>query len=174
MNLQIQRGAEIRQRRLELRKQESIAKQIPYISFILTHIALVLFLIVAFFIDRIVTDPTIVLTTKITLSVIAVLLLASEWIYAITISGRWKRTISTLFQLEEEQRRFEEQERQRQHESQIAVEQLKNRVLQLDLQRRRDQRYNPQPTNPNIYPVHLPSPSPNSRQSGQNGRPFPW
>jgi hypothetical protein len=171
VNQQLQRSAEIRQRRSEIRKQESIAKQIPYISFILTHIALVLFIIAAFFIDRFTSNQSTIIIVKIVLSVIAVLLLASEWIYAITISSRWKKTISTLFQLEEEQRIFEEQDRQRQHESAMAVEQLKNRVLQLDLQRRRDQRDNVHLPNPGIRPVNLQS-SPFNEQSGQNSRPW--
>jgi hypothetical protein len=168
-----QLNAEVLQHRLRLRQRESEAKLIPYISFILTHVALVLFLIVAFFVDRITPNPGSNLLLKIVLAVIAVLFLASEWIYAIRTSLRWKNMIITVAKLEEEQRILEEQERQRQHENALAVEQLRNHALQLDLQRRRDRReamQQPfQPPHPAFHPYHLQSDSPH-QQSPQNGK----
>lgn len=166
-----QLNAEVLQHRLKLRQHESEAKLIPYISFILTHVALVLFLIVAFFIDRFISNPSINITVKIVLAVIAVLFLASEWFYAIRTSLRWKKMIVTVAQLEEEQRLLEEQERQRQHENALAIEQLRNRALQLDLQRRRDRReatQAAQPSHPPFHPYHL-QPDPPHEQSQQNG-----
>ncbi|GAC1371539.1 MAG: hypothetical protein NVS2B12_41510 [Ktedonobacteraceae bacterium] len=140
MSQPAQLKTEVLKQRLKLRQHESEAKLIPYISFILTHVALVLFLIVAFFLDRFVPNPGMNLIVKIVLAVIAVLFLASEWFYAIRTSLRWKKMITTVAMLEEEQRMVEEQERQRQHENALALEQLRNRALQLDIQRRRDSR----------------------------------
>jgi hypothetical protein len=131
---------EIRLRRMELQRQESEARSIPYISFILTHVALVLFLIAAFVIDHLISDTTIGLVVKISMCVIAVLFLASEWVYAIITSRRWKKNIAALLQLEEEQRATNEQEQQRHYENALAVEQLRNRALQYNLRNRRDQR----------------------------------
>ena len=146
---------EIRLRRMELQQQESAARSIPYISFILTHVALVLFLIAAFFVDRLTPNPTVSLIVKITLSVIAVLFLASEWVYAIITSRRWKKNIAALLQLEEEQRSADEQEQQRQYENALAVEQLRNRALQYNLRNRRDQRA-PHQTTPQSGPFGRP------------------
>jgi hypothetical protein len=128
---------ELELRRLELHKQESTAKGIPYISFILTHVALVLFVVSVFFIDRLVSNPTISLYVKIILSVVAVLFLASEWIYAIRTSLRWKKNITIFYQLEREMKEAEELERNREHEEKMTVEQLRNHALQLDIQRMR-------------------------------------
>lgn len=164
-------NTEVLQQRLKLRQHESEAKLIPYISFILTHVALVLFLIVAFFIDRFIPNPTTNITIKIVLAVIAVLFLASEWFYAIRTSLRWKKMIIMVSQLEEEQRLQEEQERQRQHENALATEQLRNRALQLDIQRRRDRREYiapPQPSHPPFRPYHLQTELPDE-QSQQKG-----
>ncbi len=166
-----QLGNEVLQQRLKLRQHESEAKLIPYISFILTHVALVLFLIVAFFVDRFISDPTTNITIKIVLAVIAVLFLASEWFYAIRTSLRWKKMIIMVAQLEEEQRLQEEQERQRQHENALAIEQLRNRALQLDIQRRRDRREYiapVQPSHPPFHPYHLQPETPDE-QSSQRG-----
>ncbi len=168
-----QLNTEVLHHRLKLRQHESEAKLIPYISFILTHVALVLFLIVAFFVDRIIPNPGTSFIIKIVLAVIAVLFLASEWVYAIRTSLRWKKMIITVAQLEEEQRILQEQERQRQHENALAVEQLRNRALQLDLQRRRDRReaVQPpvQPSHPLFHPYHLQPDAPRD-QPQQNGQ----
>src|SRR5262249_49595844 len=82
--------------RYQLHKRELEAKAVPYISFILTHAALVLFLVLSFFIDRFVSGGQSGLVIKILLAVFAVVLLASEWIYAIITSQRWKKDISLL------------------------------------------------------------------------------
>ncbi len=162
MNQQPQRNhQEIRLRRMELQQQESAARSIPYISFILTHVALVLFLIAAFFVDRLIPNSTVSLIVKITLSVIAVLFLASEWVYAIITSRRWKKNIAALLQLEEEQRSADEHEQQRQYENALAVEQLRNRALQYNLRSRRDQRAPSQPT-PQSGPFGRSQPNPHS------------
>ncbi len=148
---------DIEVRRFELRRQESAAKLVPYISFIFTHVALVLFIVVAFFIDRLFNNTGAVLTIKIALCVIAVLFLASEWIYAISNSRRWKKNIAIIHEIEEEQRLAEEQERQRQYENAMTVEQLKNRALQFDLQRLRERREEALPPGSTVYPRPLPS-----------------
>ncbi|HET8844648.1 MAG TPA: hypothetical protein VFN35_24470 [Ktedonobacteraceae bacterium] len=157
--------------RYKLRKRESEAKAVPYVSFILTHVALVLFLVLSFFIDRFLSTGTNSLIIKILLAVLAVLLLASEWIYAIVTSRRWKKDIELLTQLEEEQRFREEQERARRQEDIIAAEQFRNRMLQGDIQRLR---HSQQQTNPQgsyamraVRPPRIssfPSPGPNASQ----------
>ncbi len=125
--------------RNELRKQEGAAKSVPYISFILTHVALVLFLIVSFFIDRIIPSATGSWVAKVILAVIAVVFLASEWIYAIISSRRWKRNIQILQHFEEGQRLVVEQTEQKRHAEVVAIEQLRNRALKNDLERLREQ-----------------------------------
>jgi len=42
----------------ERRRQEQAARVVPYVSFLLTHLALVLFLLALFFIDRLLIDPS--------------------------------------------------------------------------------------------------------------------
>ena len=128
---------EIELRRLELHRQENAAKSVPYISFILTHVSLVLFIIVTFFVDRLISDASTSFAVKIVVSIIAVLFLASEWLYAIVTSRRWKKNISIIHQLEEEMHLAEEQEQQQQQANVVAIAELKNRVLQSDLQRLR-------------------------------------
>ena len=145
MSQPYQSNLEMSEHRLKLRHYESEAKLIPYISFILTHVALVLFLVIAFFIDRFIANANTSIIIKIVLATIAVALLASEWIYAIRTSLRWKKMITTLSKLEEEQLLTEMQERQRQHDNALAVEQLRNRALLLDRQRQRDRREYAQP-----------------------------
>ena len=125
--------------RYQLRKKEAAAKAVPYISFILTHVALVLFLVLTFFIDNFVGASMYSFAIKIALAVLAVLFLASEWIYAIVTSRRWKKDIALLLQLEEEQRHYEEHAKLKKQEEMIAAEQLRNRLLQVDLQRQRYQ-----------------------------------
>ena len=125
--------------RYQLRKKEAAAKAVPYISFILTHVALVLFLVLSFFIDNLIGSTNNGLAIKIGLAFLAVIFLASEWIYAIVTSRRWKKDLLLLLQLEEEQRHHQEQDKIRKQEEMIAAEQFKNRILQADLQRQRNQ-----------------------------------
>jgi len=99
----------------------------------------VLFLIVSFFIDRIITNPTASLTAKVTLAVVAVIFLASEWIYSIISSRRWKRNIQILQYFEEGQRLVVEQTEQKRHAEVVAIEQMRNRALKHDLERLREQ-----------------------------------
>ncbi len=159
--------------RYQLRKRETSARAVPYVSFILTHAALVIFLLLSFFSDQILGFASNSLLFKIILAVLAVLLLAAEWIYAIVNSRKWKKDILLLQQLEEEQRSHEEQERFRRQEEMIANEQFRNRVLQADLQRR--QRENgalnwPQSNPRSAYPVRTSTPPPNG---GHPQLPFP-
>jgi hypothetical protein len=159
--------------RYQLRKRETSARVVPYVSFILTHAALVIFLILSFFSNQLLGSSSASLLFKISLAVLAVLLLASEWIYAIVNSRKWKKDILLLQQLEEEQSKLEEQERFRRQEEMIANEQFRNRILQADLQRR--QRENGPPNwsqnNPrSVNPVRKSSPPPNA---GQPQFPFP-
>ncbi len=125
--------------RLNLRKQEQAAKTVPYVSFILTHAALVLFLVSAFFVNRLVDNPSEQIPVKIFLVVIGVALIAAEWMYAIVTSRRWKHDVVVLLKLEAAQRQKEAEEKMRRQEEMIATEQLRNRVLQADNQRLRSQ-----------------------------------
>jgi hypothetical protein len=144
--------------RLDLRKHEMAAKSVPYVSFILTHAALVLFIISAFFIDRLVGTPSIATPVKILLVVVGVLLIAAEWIYAIMTSRRWKTDVLVLQQLEAEQRQREAEEKIRRQEEMIATEQLRNRVLQADNQRLRSQGRDQESSGPvrSVRPLNSP------------------
>ncbi|HEY0756180.1 MAG TPA: hypothetical protein VGD98_19650 [Ktedonobacteraceae bacterium] len=159
--------------RFQLRKKEATAKAVPYISFILTHAALVLFLVLTFFIDSLIGPTMYSLAIKITLAVLAVLLLASEWIFAIVTSQRWKKDILLLLQLEEEQRHYEEQQKIKKQEELIAAEQLRNRVLQADLQRQRNhmgsqgRNYTPRSVRPERSSAPLP-PMPSFSPNGND------
>jgi len=139
MNQTAQERTDMALLRNELRMQESAAKSVPYISFILTHVALVLFLVVSFFIDRIIPNPTGSLIAKVILAVIAVVFLASEWIYSIISSRRWKRNIQILQHFEEGQRLVVEQTEQRRQAEIVNIEQMRNRALKHDLERLREQ-----------------------------------
>lgn len=125
--------------RLDLHRQELAAKSVPYVSFILTHVALVLFIVSAFFVDRLVGSPSSATPIRILLVVMGVLLIATEWVYAIMTSRRWKKDVIVLLQLEAVQRQREAEEKMRRQEEIIANEQLRNRVLQADNQRLRNQ-----------------------------------
>lgn len=125
--------------RLDLRRQELAAKSVPYVSFILTHVALVLFIVSAFFVDRLVGSPSSVTPIRILLVGMGVLLIAAEWVYAIMTSRRWKNDVIILLQLEAAQHQREAEEKMRRQEEMIANEQLRNRVLQADNQRLRSQ-----------------------------------
>ncbi len=124
---------------LDLRRHEQAAKSVPYISFMLTHAALVLFLVAVFFVDRLVSMPAMDLPVKILLVCLGVLLVAAEWVYSIAISRRWKQDVRVLMQLEAAQRQREAEEQLRRQDEIIAAEQLRNRVLQADHQRLRSQ-----------------------------------
>ncbi|GAC1402944.1 MAG: hypothetical protein NVS4B11_36910 [Ktedonobacteraceae bacterium] len=123
----------------ERRRQESAAKTVPYISFILTHAALVLFIGALFIVDRLVNSPAANLTIKIIIVIIAVILLASEWIYAIISSLRWKRDIQTLQLIEEEHHHFEEEVKVKTQETAIMAERQKALMMMFDIQKRRRQ-----------------------------------
>ncbi len=155
MNQPLQRRTEIKIRRLDLHRQEIAAKTVPLVSFILTHVALVLFLAVAFFIDRLVPNSGQSLVIKLTLTVVAVLFIASEFFYAWLNSRRWKQNIMIIYQLEEEQRFAEEQERVRQQENAIAIEQLRNRALQQRLRERDDMSVRPSNPHSSIRPTRM-------------------
>ena len=125
--------------RHQLRKKEAAAKAVPYVSFILTHVALVLFLLLSFFIDGMIGSAKDRLTIMIALALLAVAFLASEWIYAIITSRRWKKDLQLLLQVEEEQRHHLEREKIRRQEEVIVQQEFKNRILQEDLSRQRHQ-----------------------------------
>ncbi len=141
---------ELELRRLQLHQQESAAKSVPYISFILTHVALVLFLVASFFVDRLVNNPAINLEVKIIISVLGVLFLVAEWTYAIRTSLRWKKNITIFYELQREQQQAEEQERQHQQQAILMTEQVRNRALQHDLQRVRQRRDAPSSSDPTL------------------------
>jgi hypothetical protein len=69
----------------EQKRREGSAKIIPFLSFLLTHLALTAFLIASFFVHD--------LSAKIFVAALGILLIASEWIYTILISNRWRRDI---------------------------------------------------------------------------------
>jgi hypothetical protein len=69
----------------EQRRREGSAKIVPLLSFLLTHLALTAFLITTFLARD--------LDVKIFIVALGVLLIASEWIYTILISMRWRRDI---------------------------------------------------------------------------------
>jgi hypothetical protein len=140
MDLQTTNPIELEMAQFELRKKESAARTIPYISFILTHAALVLFIITIFMVDRLVKDPTTNLLLKIAIVVVAVVLLASEWIYAIVSSRKWKNDILTLQQIAEAQRQIILTERVKQQEFALANEKQRNQILQFELEQQRKRR----------------------------------
>jgi hypothetical protein len=142
MDLQTTNPIELEMAQFELRKKESAARTIPYISFILTHAALVLFILTIFMIDRLVPDPTANLFLKVVIVVVGVLLLASEWIYAIVSSRKWKKDISTLQQIAEAQRQLLLKERLKQQEFALANERQRNQILQFELEQQRKRREN--------------------------------
>jgi hypothetical protein len=151
--------------RRERRKQESAAKTVPYISFILTHVALVLFLGALFLVDRLITNPTSNLTIKVVLVAAGVITLATEWAYAIISSVHWKRDILALQQAEEEQRRIEDEARRKLQEAEIAAERQKSLSLMFDLQMRRRQE---RQLRPGVQLLTLPDSQP-SLSSGMSG-----
>ncbi|MBA2395617.1 MAG: hypothetical protein H0V70_23050 [Ktedonobacteraceae bacterium] len=69
----------------EQRRREGSARILPFLSFLLTHLALTAFLISSFLVHD--------FSVKIFVAALGVLLNASEWIYTILISNRWRRDI---------------------------------------------------------------------------------
>lgn len=126
--------------RREWRKREGTVRTIPYISFILTHLALVLFLGALFLVDFLVADSSMRLTVKIVLAVLAVLSLASEWGYAILSSLRWKRDIGVLQKYEEERHHIYEEMRQKEQEATTALTVAQERQRSIILMFERQQR----------------------------------
>ncbi len=155
--------------RAELRRQEHSARSIPYVSFILTHLALVLFIIVAFLVDQVIKDPMQNLIFKILISVVAILCVAAEWVYAIRSSQKWRKNILLLTQLEEERRTTEEESQKRQQADALALEQLRNRALQNEMSRNK-QRQNTQQQQ--AFPTSGMPFSPNSFASPQMSSSF--
>jgi hypothetical protein len=118
----------------ERRRQEQAARVVPYISFLLTHLALVLFLLALFFVDRLLIDPSARnIIIKGSLVGCAILALATEWGYAILCSRRWKRDILTLEHVQMQHFQIEESERRKELEVAFVQEQQKRRSLLFDL-----------------------------------------
>jgi hypothetical protein len=135
-------------RRQERRREEGVAKTVPYVSFLLTHIALVLFLGAMFIVDFFVHDTLLNLTIKITLVALAILFMVCEWIYAIRYSRRWKQDVQELRQLEERQYLEQEKDAFKQREDALLAEQQRNRLLELSLRLRRKRNEPPTSTPP--------------------------
>jgi small-conductance mechanosensitive channel len=133
-------------RRQERRREEGAAKTVPYVSFLLTHIALVLFLGAMFIVDYLALDATLKLSVKVALVALAVILIACEWIYAIRYSRRWRQDVQQLRQLEEQQYLSQEKDAFKQREDALIAQQQRNRLLELSLRLRRKQ--NGDPTTP--------------------------
>lgn len=153
MDLQTTNPIELEMAQFELRKKESAARTIPYISFILTHAALVLFILTIFIVDRLVPDPTANLFLKVVIVVVGVLLLAGEWIYAIVSSRKWKKDISTLQQIAEAQRQLLLKEKLKQQEFALANERQRNQILQFELEQQRKRRENFRASSPPYQPL---------------------
>lgn len=117
----------------ERRRQEQAARVVPYVSFLLTHLALVLFLLALFFIDRLLIDPSARNIIKGVLVGCAILALATEWGYAILCSRRWKRDILALERVQMQHYQIEEIERRKELEVAFVQEQQKRRSLLFDL-----------------------------------------
>ena len=130
-------------RRQERRREEGAARTVPYVSFLLTHIALVLFLGAMFIVDYLTLDATLKLSVKIALVAFAIILIACEWIYAIRYSRRWRQDVQQLRQLEEQQYLAQEKDAFKQREDALMAEQQRNRLLELSLRLRRKQNGDP-------------------------------
>ncbi len=120
----------------ERRRQEQAARVVPYVSFLLTHLALVLFLLALFFVDRLLIDPSARNIIKGVLVGSAILALATEWGYAILCSKRWKRDILALERVQMQHYQIEEIERRKELEIAFVQEQQKRRSLLFDLHSR--------------------------------------
>ncbi|HEV2654891.1 MAG TPA: HAMP domain-containing sensor histidine kinase [Ktedonobacteraceae bacterium] len=87
----------IRQERGELQRS---GQRVPYISFILIHVGLALFLLTLFLVDRLALDDAGKLALRIALIAGAILFLASAWLYAIMLSRRFKSLLARSLQME--------------------------------------------------------------------------
>ncbi len=87
----------IRREREELQRS---GQRVPYISFILIHVGLALFLLALFLVDRLALDDAGKLALRIALIAGAILFLASAWLYAIMLSRRFKSLLARSLQME--------------------------------------------------------------------------
>jgi len=126
-------------RRQERRREEGAAKTVPYVSFLLTHIALVLFLAAMFIVDFFVHATAFNISIKVALAVLAIIFMICEWVYAIRYSRRWRQDVQQLRQLEEQQYLAQEKDAFKQREDALVAEQQRNRLLELSLRLRRKQ-----------------------------------
>ncbi len=113
----------------EQRKAEGSARIVPFLSFVLTHLALTAFLTAIFFMST--------LDAKIVVVALGVLLIASEWIYTILISVRWRRDITARLLAEAESKQALESAERVTYEARIDMERQR---WQREIQRRRWQR----------------------------------
>jgi hypothetical protein len=107
----------------------------PYISFFLLYLALILFLSALFLIDQLTSNATISLIAKGMLTVVATILLVLAWLHDLSSSRHWKKNILLLQQIQEEQRQEEAWETQKQQQAAIVIEQIRNRSVQYNLRR---------------------------------------
>lgn len=114
----------------KLRRQEISAKLVPFITFILTHLALVVLLFTSFF--------TVSQTVKILLAIVAVLCILGEMFYISLVAINWRRNVSALLDIQEKQRKAEEAARLKEKEDALALEQYRNNVLLNERQRRQE------------------------------------
>jgi signal transduction histidine kinase len=87
----------IRREREELQRS---GQRIPYISFVLIHLGLILFLLTVFLVDHLALDSTGKVLLRIVLIMEAILFLASSWLYAIILSRRFKQLLMRSIQME--------------------------------------------------------------------------
>lgn len=114
---------------VEQRQREGGARVVPFLSFVLTHLALTVFLVSTFFL----TD----LTAKILVVACGVLLIAAEWIYTIVVSLRWKRDIAARLLAEEEQKQVKQNAQHAIYEARVNTERQR---WEAEITRRRWQR----------------------------------
>ena len=113
----------------ERRRREGNAKIVPFLSFLLTHLALIAFLIAAFFVND--------LNAKILVILPGIVLIASEWIYTILISAYWRRDIAARLLAEAASRQALEAAQRITYEARIDLERQR---WQGEITRRRWQR----------------------------------
>ncbi len=87
----------LRRERLQLQRT---GKRIPYISFILIHVAIALFLIAVFLVDHFTTDGVTRLLLRVAFVILAIVLLACAWVYAVSLSHRFKHIVQRWSQME--------------------------------------------------------------------------
>ena len=88
---------DLKRERLELQRT---GQRIPYISFVLIHVALALFLVTIFLVDRLPLDAFGRFTLRIILVGGAIVFLALAWAYAILLSRRFKHVVLRWSQME--------------------------------------------------------------------------